>query len=70
MKKFDIRLLALYMIGAIVVSVIVQFVLDGLQLTPGWELRNLLVGSGIGIMLYVWDFMKAQKKSELPEDKT
>ncbi|HKX72638.1 MAG TPA: hypothetical protein VJM32_01350 [Candidatus Saccharimonadales bacterium] len=70
MKKLDIRLLALYMIGAIIVSVIVQFVLDGLQLTPGWELRNLLVGSGIGIMLYVWDFMKAQKKSELPEDKS
>ena len=62
MKKFDIRFLALYIVGSGVISLIVYYFLDGMQLASSRVLQHILFGVVFGTIFYLWDLRKARNK--------
>jgi hypothetical protein len=61
-RKFDVRFLVLYILGAVVICVVTNFILDGGQVSAYWGWFSVIAGLIIGTIFYFWDLKKAQKK--------
>ena len=59
--KFNVLFLALYIVGALVLAGIVDFVLEGMQLKTERLTYIAIAGTVIGIGMYAWDLWKARK---------
>jgi hypothetical protein len=61
-RKFDVRFLALYILGVGVISVVLTFILEGGHMSAYWWWSSIIAGLLIGTGMYFWDLKKSQKE--------
>ncbi len=61
MKKFDIRFLVIYILGAVVVCIITNFILNAGHMSAYWWWSSIITGLLIGTIMYFWDLKKSRQ---------